>query len=135
MRILCRNVCRLGLVSLLTLSFLVPQTFSAPAQNVTPSELRDAVRRSAASREENLRQVRGFFADPAVRNILATARIDAGKIDSAISTMEPAELARLAARTAQIQNDFAAGALTNQELTYIIIALAAAVLVLIVVAA
>jgi|SRR5688572_14900803 len=135
MRSFCSNVCRLSLVSLLMLSFLVPKTFSAPAQNVTASELRDAVRKSAAGREDNLRQVRSFFADPAVRNVLAAARVDANKVETAISTLGPAELASLAARTAQIQNDFAAGALTNQELTYIIIALAAAVLVLVVVAA
>jgi hypothetical protein len=135
MRILFRNACRLSLVSLLVVSFLVPYTFANPVQNVTASELRDAVRKSAASREENLRQVRSFFSDPAVRNILVTARVDTNKIEQAIATMEPAELAKLAARTAQIQSDFAAGALTNQELTYVIIALGAAVLVLIVVAA
>ena len=38
---------------------------------------------------------------------------------------------KLAAQTRQIQNDFAAGALTNQQITYILIALGTAVIVLI----
>jgi hypothetical protein len=49
--------------------------------------------------------------------------------------MSPEELARLAEKTNQIQNDFAAGSLTNQQLTYIVIALGTAVLVLLIVAA
>ena len=43
------------------------------------------------------------------------------------------ELARLAARTDKVQRDMAAGALTNQQITYILIALGTAVLVLILV--
>jgi hypothetical protein len=52
-----------------------------------------------------------------------------------VATLSPEELARLATKTNQIQTDFAAGALTNQQLTYIVIALGTAVLVLLIVAA
>jgi len=45
------------------------------------------------------------------------------------------ELARLAARTEKVRKDFAAGALTNQQITYIIIALATALIVVIIVVA
>jgi len=45
------------------------------------------------------------------------------------------ELARLAARAEKANSDFAAGSLTNQELTYIVIALGTAVLILVIVAA
>ena len=130
-----RYLCRISLVFVLSLSVLIPQTLSAQGSSVTASELRDAVRKSAATRQQNLDQVHAFFGDPTVRTVLNTAHIDAKRIEKTVSTMEPGELAKLAARTAQIQNDFAAGALNNQELTYIIIALGAAVLVLIVVAA
>jgi hypothetical protein len=47
----------------------------------------------------------------------------------------PDELARLAARTNQLQQNFAGGALNNQQMTYAIIAIATAVLVLVIVAA
>jgi hypothetical protein len=123
------------LVFLLSMSFAVPQTLIAQAQSVTATELRDAVKNAAAGREKNLEQVRSFFADPAVSKALADAHIDSKRIQKAVSTLDADELARLASRTAQIQSDFAAGALSNQELTYIVIAIGAAVLVLIVVAA
>jgi len=52
-------------------------------------------------------------------------------VQKAVATLSPDELARLAARTNQIQRDFAAGSLTNEQLTYIVIAIGAAVIVLI----
>jgi hypothetical protein len=68
-----------------------------------------------------------------VRKALQEGRIDAGRLERAVAALDSAELAKLASRTQQIQKDFAAGALTNQELTYIVIALGVAVLILIVV--
>jgi hypothetical protein len=130
-----KYVSRIVLVVVLSLIFVIPQTLSAQAQAVTAAELRDAVKQSAAVRERNLEQVRSFFGNPAVREALADAHIDSKRVEKAVSTLNSSELAQVAAQTSQIQNDFAAGALTTQELTYIVIALAAAVLVLIVVAA
>jgi hypothetical protein len=60
--------------------------------------------------------------------------LDYRKVDRAIATLSPDELAQLAAKTNALQKDFAAGALSNQELTYIVIALATAVIVLLIVA-
>ena len=79
--------------------------------------------------------MRSFFASEPARAALKSGKIDYKKVDKALATLSPEEAARLAARTNQIQKDFAAGALSNQDLTYIVIALGAAVLVLIVVAA
>jgi len=52
-----------------------------------------------------------------------------------IEDLPDEELARLAARTEKVRKDFAAGALTNQQITYIIIALATALIVVIIVVA
>lgn len=123
------------LVVLLSLTLVVPQALFAQGQSVTASELRDAVKQSASVRTKNLEQVRAFFADPQVKKILAVAHIDSERVQKAVSALDAGELSKLASRTAQIQSDFAAGALNNQELTYVIIALSAAVLVLIVVVA
>ena len=130
-----KYLCRMVLVFVLSLSFLMPQTLSAQGQAVTASELRAAIKQSAAVREKNLEQVRSFFADPAVSKALAGAHIEPKRVQKAVSSLDSAELGRLALRTSQVQRDFAAGALSNQELTYIVIAMGAAVLVLIVVAA
>ena len=128
-------VSRIILVFVLSLSVAAPQTLFAESQAITTAELRDAVKKAAADRQKNLDQVRSFFADPKISKVLKEGRIDSGRLQKAVSVLDAGELSKLASRTAQIQNDFAAGALSNQELTYIVIALAAAVLVLIVVAA
>jgi hypothetical protein len=126
-------VFRIILVFLLSVGLIAPQPLVAQADPVTAAELRDAVRRAAGERQKNLEQVRSFFGDPKVRKALQEGRIDAGRLERAVAALDSAELAKLASRTQQIQKDFAAGALTNQELTYIVIALGVAVLILIVV--
>jgi len=123
------------LVAVLCPGGIATQTLFAQSQTITATELREAVKQSAADRQKNLEQVRSFFADPKVSKVLKDSHIDSGRLQKAFSALDAGELAKLASRTTQIQNDFAAGALSNQELTYIVIALAAAVLVLIVVAA
>jgi hypothetical protein len=133
MKVLFRRYCSSLMIVLMTLGFMVPQTLVAQPQQVTAAELRDAVKRSATVRQGNLDQVRSFFADPKITKILKDAHLDSVRIDKAMSTLDASELSKLAARTSQVQRDFAAGALTNQQLTYIVIAIGAAVIVLILV--
>jgi hypothetical protein len=135
MKISSSCICRIVLVFVLSLSFALPQNLLAQGQAVTAAELRDAVKQASSGRQKNLEQVRSFFGDPKISKVLASAHIDANRIEKAVSALSSTELEKLASRTAQIQSDFAAGALTNQQLTYIVIAVAAALLVLIVVAA
>jgi hypothetical protein len=80
-------------------------------------------------------QVRGLFSSPQAKKALSATRMDAGKIADAVALLDDAELARLSQRASKAQADFAAGALSNQELTYIVIALATAVIILVIVAA
>jgi hypothetical protein len=126
-------VLRLLLVALLIVVTL-PQVTWGQSQ-LTPADLEQAISGAARTRANNLDQVRGFFGKDYVQTALKSARIDPNQVEKAVSTLSADELSRLASRTQAIQSDFAAGALTNQELTYVIIALGAAVLVLIVVAA
>jgi len=113
---------------------LIPQFVAAQTPVVSPSELQQAVAAAAKTRQKNLDDVRSFFAQETTRAALKAGKIDYQKVDRAVATMSPEELARLAEKTNQIQKDFAAGALTNQQLTYIVIALGTAVLVLLIVA-
>lgn len=120
-----------------TLVFLLisQQGLIAQSQVVRPSELKDAIEKAASSRQKNLDQVRSFFSSKPVKTVLSKASIGSDRIDRAVSSLSADELAKLAQKTQKIQSDFAAGSLSNQELTYVVIALAAAVLVLVVVAA
>jgi uncharacterized membrane-anchored protein YhcB (DUF1043 family) len=117
----------------LVLTLLIPEFVAAQAPVVSSSELREAVAAAAQTRQKNLDDVRSFFDSKAGRAALKTGKIDYQKVEKAVSTMSPEELARLAEKTNQVQKDFAAGALTNQQLTYIVIALGTAVLVILIV--
>lgn len=120
------------LVLVVSVALLVPQVVAAQAP-VSPSELREAVAAAAATRQKNLDDVRSFFSGEPARAALKSGQVDYQKVEKAVATLSPEELARLALRTNQIQKDFAAGALNNQQLTYIVIALGTAVLVLVLV--
>ena len=114
---------------------LIPQFVVAQAPVVSPSELRQAIEAAAQTRQKNLNDVRSFFSSEPARSTLKAGKIDYQKVEKAVATLSPEELARLAAETNQLQQDFAAGALSNQELTYIVIAIGAALLVVIIVVA
>jgi hypothetical protein len=103
----------------------------AQGPQMTRDELKQALIHSAETRKENLVQVRSFFSSDMAQKAFATAKLDSGRIDKAVATLNADELARLADQTRQIQKDFAAGALTNQQITYILIALGTAIIVLI----
>jgi hypothetical protein len=123
------------LVVTLIFSLVIPEFLVAQAPVVSSSELHQAITAATRTRQKNLDDVRGFFSNERVRVALRTGNVDYQKVDQAVATLSPDELARLASRTNQIEKDFAAGALTNQQLTYIVIALGTAVLVLILVKA
>ena len=122
------------LVIAVIFALLIPQFVVAQAPVVSPSELRQAITAAAETRQKNLDDVRSFFSGEPARTALKAGKVDYQKVEKAVATLSPEELVRLAAKTNQIQTDFAAGALTNQQLTYVVIALGTAVLVLLIVA-
>ncbi len=119
------------LVFTLIFSLWIPQVAAAQAAVVSPSELQQAITTAAKNRQKNHDDVQAFFSSSSVRNALKAGKVDYQRVQKAVATLSPDELARLAARTNQIQRDFAAGSLTNEQLTYIVIAIGAAVIVLI----
>jgi hypothetical protein len=124
-----------SLVLTLIASFLIPQFAAAQSQTVSPSELHRAISDASQTHQQNLSDVRAFFSTEQARAALKTAKVDYRKVDKAVATLSPEELARLAARTADAQQKYAGGALDNQQLTYIVIALATAVVILVLIEA
>jgi len=135
MTLTLRPMSRVRLISVLTLTFLAPGAVLAQGELVTPSELRDAVRKASEQKQKNLEQVRSFFANSQVRDALAKGGIQYDRVQKALPSLDAETIAKLASQTSRLQNDFAAGALTNQELTYIVIALASAVIVVVLIKA
>lgn len=126
---------RIAFAVTLVALFAVPQTVRADEHVVSPSDLQQQTINAAKARQEKIQSVRGFFNSEPARKALRSARIDSNKVQNAIAQLSDAELAQLAAKTNAAQKDFAAGALSNQDLTYIIIALATAVVIIILVKA
>ena len=123
------------LVFSLSLLLSIPATLAAQTQGVTSSELQEAIRDAAKTRQKNRNDVQAFFSSELARKAMKVGKIDYQRVQTAAATLSPEELARLAARTNQLQQDFAGGALNNEQMTYAIIAIATAVFVLIIVAA
>jgi hypothetical protein len=98
---------------------------------VPPAELQQATASAARSRQQNIDKVEKFFSSEQADKTLKSVHLDAVQVKQAVPTLSNQELARLASRADKAQKDFAAGALTNQQITYILIALATAVIVLI----
>ncbi len=102
---------------------------------VTPAELRKAVKTASEIRAKNRTQVEAFFSSEPARKALKSVGMDPVRVRNAVASLSDEELARLSEKTAGIERDFKAGALTSQELTYAVIALATAVIILVIVVA
>jgi hypothetical protein len=116
----------------LTLGLLFPFARNVRAQDhvATPADLQQQIQNLAHDREQNLATVQKFLSQERVKKVLKTARMDPQKVQKALPSLSDEELARLASQADKAQQDIAAGALTNQQITYIIIAMATALIVI-----
>jgi hypothetical protein len=121
----------IAVVTTVVWSLVISSLAYAQVPIVTHDELKQALVNSANARKENLAQVRSFFSGEVARKALKAGHVDFGRVQKAVSALDADDLARLAAQTKRLQSDLAAGALTNQQITYILIALATAVIVLV----
>ena len=122
-----------SLVCALTLALQGPLLAAAENHVVSPAELQQATASAGRARQQNIDKVEKFFSSEQAEKALKSAHLDPVQIKKAVPTLSDQELARLASRADKAQKDFAAGALTNQQITYILIALGTAVIVLILV--
>jgi hypothetical protein len=116
----------------LTLMALAVSSWRLAAEEhvISVGELRQSVLSARQARQNQLRDVHEFLDAGAVQESLRSAGLDAKQLKNAISMLDNDELARLAERTRVVESDLRAGALTNEQLTYIVIALATAVIVI-----
>jgi len=119
------------LVCILGFLFQSPSLLAAPEHVVSSAELQQAAVSVARTRQTNVAKVDKFFSAPQAQKALKSAHLDPVQIKQAVPSLSDQELARLASRADKAQKNFAAGALTNQQITYILIALGTAVLVLV----
>ncbi len=113
----------------LTSTLLLSPSLRAQDHVVSRADLHRAMRSATEVRQENQRKVEKFFTQERVRETLKSAKIDPARVQKAVPSLSDDELARLASQTDKVQNDMAGGALTNTQITYIIIAIATALIV------
>ncbi len=120
-----------ALFCVFALCFVV-STAAAQDHVVPASQLHHALQEAAAARQKNIARVESFFASKPARQALMRGGLNLKEVQQAVPQLNNEELARLATQTQKIQNNFAAGALSAEHLTYIVIALATAVVVILI---
>ena len=111
------------------------QSLLADEHAVSGADLHQVLVDSAKTRQTNLETVQKFFSSKVVKNSLSGRMVNLSKVEKAVPLLSDEELSQLASQCRQVENDISAGSLSNQEITYILIALATAVIILVIVVA
>jgi len=92
---------------------------------VSSQELSQDAARPAETRGANEAALRQLFSSEQAQQALKSANLDYGKVDKAVAQLSDEDLAKLAARSRQVQNNFAAGSragsLSDRDLLIIIV--------------
>jgi hypothetical protein len=112
-------------VSLLPCFAVIPALVQAQEKHVvTSQELSKDAARPAETRGANEAALRQLFSSEQAQQALKSANVDYSKVDKAVGQLSDDDLAKLAARSRQMQDNFAAGragSLSDRDLLIIII--------------
>jgi hypothetical protein len=100
---------------------------------VTSEELSKQAARPAETRQANEAAVRHLLSSDEGQKALKSANTDYERVDKAIGQLSDEEVAKLADRSRQAENDFAAGLISAKTLAYIIIAIVIIVVIVVLV--
>jgi hypothetical protein len=100
---------------------------------VVLEELNKQTARPTETRQANEHAVRHLLSSDAGQKALKSANVDYRRVDKAIGRLSDEELAKLADRSRQAENDFAAGLISAKTLAYIILATVVIVVIIVLV--
>ena len=100
---------------------------------VTLDELKKQAARPAETRQANADAIRHLLSSDAGQKALKSAEVDYQRVDKAVGQLSDEELAKLADRSRQAENDFAAGLISAKTLAYIILATVVIVVIIVLV--
>ena len=128
-----KQLSRVATAFVLAAVFAFPQNLVAEGAThvVSPSDLQQAAVQASTVRQQNVEQVRQFFSSEKADKALCSAHVNPEQVRNAVSTLDDAELARLASRVQKTQADFAAGTLSDRDLIIILVAIAALILIIV----
>src|SRR5436305_11731651 len=116
--------------ALITLFFLPSEGF-AQSHVVNPADLQKEMVKSSEARQHNLQAVQKFLSSPAAEKTLKSAKMDPVQVKNAVSSLSDEDLAEMATRADKAQADFAAGRLSDRDLIWIVVAIAALILIIV----
>ena len=119
----------------LLLALFPAGAFAQAGHLVAPAELHQRALERSQQRQRDLESLHDFLSTETARKALSAAKVNGEQVLNAMRSIDDEDLANLAKKARQAQSDFAAGSLNNEQLTYIVIALGTAVLILVIVAA
>ncbi len=130
-----KQAARVATACVLATFFAVPQGLVAqaiaPSHIVSTADLQKAAVAATQTREHNLQTVQTFLSSEQAVKALKGAHMDPQQVKTAVSSLNDAELAKLAARADKAQANFAAGNLSDRDLIWIIVAIAALILIIV----
>jgi len=125
--------CRRCVFVLLACLVLQAPSKAAPSDHVVPlQEMERRIAGQSSQRRANLSKVESFLSMNKVEEVMRSARMDPQAIRAAAALLSDDELSRLASRAGSARKDIQGGALSNLELTYVVIALITALVVVII---
>lgn len=86
-----------------------PQVIRAQDHVVAPSQIQNDVSSASAVRQQNEKQLRSFLSTTEIQNAMKAKGINPQQVTNAVSQLNNADLARIAAKSQKAQHDFAAG--------------------------
>jgi len=98
---------------------------------VSQTDIHKELINAAQTRQQNLQKVKSLFSSDKTRKALEAAQINPERVDAAVSTLSEGELARLASRADKLDQDFAAGRLSDRDLLIVLVGIAALVLIIV----
>jgi hypothetical protein len=106
----------------------------AQSHIVSPADLQSELVINSQTRPHNLDTVRQFLCSPKAQKALASAHINAGQVQAAVSRLSDQEVAELTTRVNRAQAEFAAGRLTDRDVILIGLGIIGLTLIVVVVA-
>lgn len=109
------------------------QTAKAQTANhvVSPQQLNKATQEASQARQQNIEALRGAFSSEKAQKALEAAHMNPQQVQNAVAGLSDEELAQLAQRAHNAQNDFSAGNLTDHDLLLILVIVAAVILIIV----
>jgi len=131
MRFNLRQSTRLLVQCFLVAVFVLPSNLLAQSHVVSQTDIHKELINATQTRQKDLQKVERLFASDEAMKALESARMNPEQVNAAISTLSDAELARLAARADKLDQDFAAGRLSERDLLFVVLGVAAIILIIV----